>query len=123
MIYHIVSRSDWAQAQATGRYSAPSLESEGFIHCSRLEQVLTVADNFYRNRSDLLLLCIEEGKLVSELRWEAPAHPKHSTVNTIGCDERFPHLYGPLNLNAVAAAIAFEEADEGFVLPPVPPRF
>lgn len=117
MIYHITSRSNWARSQATGLYSAPSLESEGFIHCSRLEQVLAVANNFYRGQSDLLLLCIEERKLVCELRWEAPSHPKQSICNTIKCDELFPHLHGPLNLNAVAAAIAFEESENGFVLP------
>lgn len=122
MIFHIADRSNWDKAQAAGLYSPPSLEAEGFIHCSRLDQVLAVANDFYREQSDLLLLCIDERKLGAELRWEAPVHPQQNAANTIGCDERFPHLYGPLNLNAVAAAVVFEKADDGFVLPLIPPR-
>lgn len=117
MIYHIASRSDWAWAQATGLYSPPSLETEGFIHCSRLDQVLNVANSFYRGQSDLLLLCIEERELTSELRWEAPAHPKGNIFSATKNAELFPHLYGPLNLKAVTAALAFEETVQGFELP------
>ncbi len=117
MIYHIASHSDWTRAQATGLYNPPSLESEGFIHCSRLDQVLTVANNFYQGQSDLLLLCIEEGELASELRWEAPAHPKGNIFSATKSAELFPHLYGPLNLKAVTAALAFEERGKGFALP------
>ncbi len=119
MIYHITSRSRWAQAQAAGLYRAPSLESEGFIHCSRLDQVLDVANNFYRDQSDLLLLCIEEGELESELRWEAPAHPKPITAGAIAATARFPHLYGPLKVGAVTAVMALEATADGdtFTLP------
>lgn len=118
MIYHIASASQWNAAQATGRYNAPSLQDEGFIHCSRLEQVLTVANNFYRDQGDLLLLCIDEGKLLSELKWEAPAHPQPVSGGSARSEDLFPHIYGPLNTGAVTAAHAFEETADGFNLPP-----
>ena len=52
MIYHITSRSAWDEAKARGEYRAPSLESEGFIHCSTRNQLLQVANAFYRGRSE-----------------------------------------------------------------------
>jgi uncharacterized protein (DUF952 family) len=37
-IYHITSKEAWQNAQAAGYYSHPSLETEGFIHCSEAHQ-------------------------------------------------------------------------------------
>ena len=118
MIYHITSGAAWAQAQMRGQYRAPSLASEGFIHCSTREQVVTVADAFYRGQADLLLLCIDEGKLGGELRWEAPAHPEARESEQAADRSLFPHLYGGLNLDAVVAVVDFSETDSGFALPP-----
>ena len=118
MIYHITSRSAWAEAKKPGQYSAPSLENEGFIHCSKREQALGVANDFYRGRADLVLLCIAEINLRAELRWEAPAHPKPRDGASVRDDSLFPHLYGPLNLDAVIAVVDFNETESGFALPP-----
>ena len=118
MIYHITSRSAWAAALKQGGYRAPSLKSEGFIHCSTRKQVLGVANDFYRGQSDLLLLCIDEGGLRAELRWEAPAHPKPLKDSEASSDSLFPHLYGILNLDAVVAVHELAEGKTGFVLPP-----
>ncbi|HPH86318.1 MAG TPA: DUF952 domain-containing protein [Ferruginibacter sp.] len=91
MIYHVTSKTDWENALLLGRYEAASLQSEGFIHNSTAEQVAGVLDRYYRNEKDLLLLHIDEDKLTAPLRYElAPS------VN-----EMFPHLFGPLNLDAV----------------------
>ncbi len=103
MICHIASREAWAEAKADGIYRAPSLASEGFIHCSRLDQILSVANDFYRGQSNLLLLCIDEGKLTGDLRWEAPSHPQPASAAATAGEAVFPHLYGPLNLDAVVA--------------------
>ncbi len=118
MIYHITSRSAWAEAQKRGGYRAPSLESEGFIHCSTRDQLLSVANSIYSGQADLLVLSIDEGRLRDELRWEAPAHPQaREAPPTLG-ESRFPHLYGPLNLDAVDAVHEFSEGESGFALPP-----
>lgn len=62
MIYHITSGSAWDDAKRRGTYRAPSLENEGFIHCSTRDQLLGVANAFYRGREDLALLCIDQTK-------------------------------------------------------------
>ncbi len=92
MIYHVTTKQQWEAALRKGCYEAPSLASEGFIHMSRQQQVAGVLQRYYQNTPDLLLLHINETKLTAELKFElAPS------VN-----EEFPHLYGPLNLEAVA---------------------
>ena len=89
---HLVPRRAWERAQALGEYAPPSLEAEGFIHLSRLDQIPRVQARFYSGREDLLLLKIRFPAIAGHLRWEAAD------------GEVFPHLYAPLPLEAVAAA-------------------
>jgi uncharacterized protein (DUF952 family) len=115
-IYHITTRGAWQQAQAYGQYTAPSLQSEGFIHCSTAAQVLQVANAFYRDVPHLVLLCIEPEKLSSDLKWEAPAHPSaHAAAPSDS--QLFPHVYGAINLDAVADVVDFPWGENGFSLP------
>jgi uncharacterized protein (DUF952 family) len=100
-ILHITTKKDWIQALESGAYRADSLESEGFIHCSRPEQVVAVANAFYAGQTDLVLLHINSDLLTSELRWEAAD------------GDEFPHIYGPLNLEAVTAVKEFPPGDDG----------
>ena len=108
-ILHVTSRAAWSDAQASGEYSADSLAGQGFIHCSKLGQVMRVANSFYAGQHGLVLLVIDLVRLSSELRWEP------------GTDlptELFPHIYGPVNLDAVLQVVDFEPAADGkFHLP------
>ncbi|MFZ5904829.1 MAG: DUF952 domain-containing protein [Chloroflexota bacterium] len=109
MIYHIASRADWQSAQENGSYTADSLAAEGFIHCSNAEQVAGVAARFYAGQRGLVLLAINPQKLSSDLRYE-PGSDKP--------DELFPHIYGPLNLEAVASVLDLEPDSAGKWTPP-----
>jgi uncharacterized protein (DUF952 family) len=88
-LFHITTRDAWQAAQRAGEYRAASLVSEGFIHLSTERQWLAVANRFYRDVPDLVLLCIREDRLAAVVRFE----------RADGDD--FPHLYGPLELAAV----------------------
>lgn len=106
IILHITQREAWEQAQRAGVYRADSLETEGFIHASTPEQVLGPANAFYRGQTGLVLLVIDEARVQPPIRYEA-AH-----------GQTFPHLYGPLNLDAVTDVLPFEpQADGTFALP------
>ena len=118
MIYHITSRANWGVAQTQGHYRAPSLESEGFIHCSTRHQISGVANELYRGQTGLLLLCIDEESLRAPLVWEAPAHPNSDTTKQSVDESVFPHVYGVLNLDSVVAVLDFPETETGFSLPP-----
>jgi uncharacterized protein (DUF952 family) len=90
----MLSKEDWDRAQAAGEYHG-TLDTEGFIHCSTPEQVIATANRYYRARKDLLLLWIDPEKLKSEVHWEA-SH-----------DQIYPHIYGPLNPDAVERIAVF----------------
>ncbi len=85
-----------------------SLESEGFIHFSKPEQLVGTANLFFRDTPDLILLWIDPARLVQPLRWDP-----------VG-EQVFPHLYGPLNLSAVMAVNDYQpDADGVFRQAPV----
>lgn len=106
-IYHITPRAAWEAAQAAGQYTTPSLASEGFIHFSRADQVDGVYQAFYQGHPNLVLLEVDTARLRADLRWEPPAHPGGAPPPSLPPDDSlFPHLYGPLNLDAVIAVHA-----------------
>jgi glutathione S-transferase len=110
-IYHFALGADWSQAMTSGREYrrstiGRSLEEEGFIHCSFAHQVKTVADLFYRDRHDVVLLTIDPRRVDSLVVVETPD----------GGDEGYPHVYGPLPLEAVVRVTRWESPAE----PPLP---
>jgi uncharacterized protein (DUF952 family) len=95
LIYHITTAAEWAQAQRDGQYTKSTLDrtlaEEGFIHASQEAQVERVASAFYQGVPDLILLTIDTERVASPIRYE----------QVPGQDLPYPHIYGPLNLDAV----------------------
>lgn len=115
MIYHLTFRKNWRYALATGPYKAKSLEKEGFIHCSTAEQLVPVAMDFFPSRRKLTILAIDETKLTSTVKWEKP---KGGPPPGVPANATFPHVYGPLNFDAVIKTLDMERnADDVFVPP------
>jgi uncharacterized protein (DUF952 family) len=107
-IYHIATRADWDQARADGVYTRSSVDKtlaeEGFIHASQASQVTRTANKFYRDvPGDLVVLVIDTGLLRAEVRYE----------DVPGAELPFPHIYGPLNVDAVLAATPFAPGPDG----------
>ena len=111
MIFHITSPRAWDEAQQNGVYRAESLATEGFIHCSTLSQVLPVAENFYKGQSGLILLAIEPTLLSSDLKWEPPSGG--TPPRGVPDGDLFPHIYGPINLDAVVNVAEFRPGANG----------
>ena len=106
IILHITQREHWEQAKLLPAYRGDTLDSEGFIHCSTPLQVIKVANTFFPGQEGLILLCIDSDKVQAEIRYEGIEA------------EEFPHIYGPLNLDAVFKVIDFEPGEDGkFELP------
>lgn len=116
MIYHILTVADWQAAYRVGRYAPPSLAREGFIHFSQAHQVLAVAEAFYRDAGDLVLLGVDPARLNAPLKYEPPAHPQPPQADVPAAD-LFPHLYGALNLDAIVMVWPLLRGDGGFQLP------
>ncbi|MBD2206723.1 DUF952 domain-containing protein [Calothrix sp. FACHB-1219] len=107
-IFHITQAEKWESAKILGSYRADSLENEGFIHCSEVNQIVNSANKFFFNQQGLVLLFIDAGKVKAEVRYEEAE---------IG--ELFPHIYGELNIDAVFGVVDFEPGEDGlFNLPP-----
>jgi uncharacterized protein (DUF952 family) len=116
LIYHITSRVAWNEAQQRGEYRAESLTTEGFIHCSTRSQVLPVFEKFYKGQRGLLLLLIDSALLSSDLKWEPPSGGTPPPGVPEG--DLFPHIYGPINLDAVVRVVNLEaDIDGNFNLP------
>ena len=107
VIYHITTAGEWAQARAAGEYTmstrGTTLAEQGYIHCSTAGQVAPVANAIYQGVPDLLLLVIDAGLVRPEIRFELVP----------GSDEPFPHIYGPLNPDAVVETRPFEPGPDG----------
>lgn len=107
-LLHICPESDWHGAKARGEYRADSLATEGFIHCSTPEQVIGTAGLFFRGRTGLVLLVIDPERVAAEIKYEDAG------------GVFFPHVYGPLELDAVTKVVPFPpDADGTFSLPVV----
>ena len=111
MIYHITSRTAWNTARQRGNYRADSLETEGFIHCSTDKQVVPVAEKYYQGQDSLILLVIEPERLTSDLKWEPPAEGTPPPGVPEG--SLFPHIYGPINLEAVVRVFDLQSHPDG----------
>ncbi|MFB9995267.1 DUF952 domain-containing protein [Deinococcus oregonensis] len=106
MIVHLTTHADWEQAQQAGQYSHPSLLADGYIHCSTPteEQVIAVANAYFVGQTNLLLLQIHPERLTSSLKYE-----EYEDSGNF-----FPHVYGPINLDAVVRVSDFLPAPDGF---------
>jgi len=103
IVYHITTAQRWRSTEGQNQYEAESFGVEGFIHCSNAEQVVRVANHLFRNTSGLILLHIQTERL----------HPRLVYENLEGGSELFPHVYGPINLDAVVHVSSFEPGLDG----------
>ena len=107
-IYHITSAAEAKAAALAGFHVPAAFASEGFIHCSYPPQVSRVANRLFAGRTDLVLFEIDRACLTCEVVDE----------NLEGWPERFPHIYGPLPMVAVAGVFEFPCTAQGqFELP------
>ncbi len=112
MILHLLSRASWIEAQSHGQLVAPSVATEGFAHCSTEHQIVDVANKYYRGASNMVLIHIDPTKLTSTLKFEPPAHIDGSPA--LPHEALFPHIYGPINLDAVIKVIDFSCDEQGY---------
>jgi uncharacterized protein (DUF952 family) len=94
-IYHITTKQRWADALDKGQYEADTLASEGYMHCSTADQVAGVLDRYYQGQTGLVKLKIQKDKVERPLVFELAG-----SIN-----ELFPHIHGPLNLDAVVEVV------------------
>lgn len=100
--------TEWDAAVASGSLLAQSLEDEGFIHGSFVHQVERSANKHFVGVDDLILVELESTALEADFVIE----------DSYGSGQRFPHVYGAINANAVTGTFPLKRnSDARFVLP------
>jgi uncharacterized protein (DUF952 family) len=103
VIYHLALQEDWERAAGAGAYAPASLRDDGFIRCATATEHAALANARFPGRTDLVLLLVDTDRLAAEVRFERP-EPGGA---------RFPHVYGPLDLEAVFEAAPYRPAVDG----------
>jgi uncharacterized protein (DUF952 family) len=111
-LLHITERDTWRTAEQEGEYRMSTrgvtLEQEGFIHCSLPHQLRAVAELFYGDANDLVVLVIDSEQVRADIRYEAAAPG----------GERYPHIYGALPVGAVSQVISVGRDGSGRMILP-----
>jgi len=106
-LLHLALPAEWTTALAAGTYErstrGKSLAEVGFIHASLPHQVRGVAEAFYADLDELVLLRIDPALVDAEVKVE----------------DGFPHIYGALPVEAVREAVPVRRDATGHLDLPV----
>ena len=94
MIYHITTALDWENKIHEPEFVPTDFHREGFVHCCTEVQLTGVLDRYFKDKSGLVLLHLDESKLKAKLKYELSTN-----------DEKFPHLYGAINRDAILKVV------------------
>lgn len=97
MILHCTKKSRWEKIRHKNTWGEDLIETDGCIHCSSVEYFWRVAPNFKYVTDDMVLLCIDEDKLISEVRYE----------DGDNCGRCYPHIYGVINNSAIINTLPY----------------
>ncbi len=95
VIFHLTTLDEWERAQDRGMYEPDAFVKDGFIHCSTESQLDGVLQRHFKHHENLVKLVIDPSRVLHPLKFEmAKTH-----------EEEYPHIYGPLNLEAVTQIV------------------
>ena len=116
-IYHLVTESDF-QAENDG-YIPALYEQDGFIHCTaEPDTLLAVANDYFSAAAEpVLVLAIDLRRVKAEVKFEPPAPIPGGGVSHLQEGLLFPHIYGPLNLDAVTGVGRLGQMKGQFIWP------
>jgi len=113
MILHLMRLDEWRAWRDGGPYEPASLATEGFVHCTGDDvMLLDVANRFYGDVDALVAVALDPARLTHEVKWEGPAHPDGSAPAAEA--PLFPHVYGPLDREAVTGVRRLARVDGRF---------
>jgi uncharacterized protein (DUF952 family) len=116
LIHHLAPADYYRALPPEAPYLPEGFAVDGFIHCTEDPAVMVhVANMFFREvPGEVLVLVIDPERLTSELRYEAPSPPAPADSPLVGV--MFPHIYGPLNREAIVEVrSAMRSADGTFL--------
>lgn len=118
MIYHIAIEPGFRNHFDDELYTPSCLSESGFIHCALRSSVIPVANDFFAETTEkLLVLKIDPQKLESALRYEAAEPITGSGTSHLDSASEFPHIYGPVNSSAIIGIATLQKSAEGYKWP------
>ena len=113
-IFHLAHQSDWIAARGSGEYRISSrglqLDRVGFIHASTAEQLSGVAEHFYRDDPEELVVLVIDSDALAQSGIEVRCEDG-------GDGELFPHIYGSITPDVVTQTIrAYFDGEGSFRL-------
>lgn len=109
-IFHVIRKCE-LDLLLEDYYKPKSLTVDGFIHCSKAEQLEEVLNRLLKNEKKLTIIKINVEKTKPEIKFESPIEAPHSKIY-------YPHIYGPLNNDAIEKKVELTIGDDGkFNLP------
>ncbi len=107
IIYHLVPKRFYERQLKNAVYLPKTFAQDGFIHCTkRADEMARVADRLYGNeRGPHIYLYIETKKVKAKIQYDDAA-------------KQYPHIYGGLNHDAIAAIRLAQRGPWGNFLPP-----
>jgi uncharacterized protein (DUF952 family) len=118
MMYHIVREKDYLTQAGLKRYIPAGMNELGFVHCALEASVISIANDYYSDIEDkLILLRIDPLKLESETRYEAAAPIKGAGTGHAGSSSVFPHVCGPIDNSAVTGIGVLKKVKNGYKWP------
>ncbi len=103
LIFLLLTNKEWEMYKKGTIYSPESLESQGFIECLRGSQLKDAANRLYQGAENLMLVVINTSLLEAKLKYEREEE----------LDEVIPHIYGPLNTDAIIDKIELAPEEDG----------
>ena len=105
-VYHLVPRDELERQAPATDYLPAAYEADGFIHLTDgAEELAIVGNRYYRaDPRPYLALVIDLARVRAPVRYEDPRRV-------------YPHIYGPLNRDAIVAILDVPRAPDGTFLP------
>ena len=98
-----MKKTTWEERKDKEYWGKRNIDTDGFIHCSTVEYFWRVAPIFNDIKEELVLVCIDESKLQSEVKYE----------DGDNCGRAYPHVYGLINNDAVIDVLPFLRNEDG----------
>ncbi len=107
--YKVLTPEQMQALESDGSFAgAPVDLADGYIHLSTAAQLTETVDKHFAGQADLHIAAVDLEALGAAVKWE----PSRG-------GQMFPHIYGPLALDAVIAYGPLERLDNGKVRLPV----
>ncbi len=118
MIYHLVPEPEFLDCFNGDVYIPPSLAACGFVHCALHASVIPVANDFFAEVTDKLLVLLIDPKMLDvAVKYEPAAPIESGGVLHLGSATEFPHIYGPINSSAILGVGTLQKKADGFAWP------